>query len=167
MQIKEKIMRILLSSACLALAGIVISCVNSPAKTAGFDEVRGKEWVLTEIISDSGNIVIDRKKLEAEGITGAYTLYIDNERISGKALPNRYFAPYKPGDGQKISFGAVAGTLIANINDAGELQEAAYYRFLDGVYQWNLSGGRLELFTRGPGGTDAKLIYEEKLQEQQ
>ena len=160
-------MQILLSSACLALAGIVVSCVNSPAKTAGFDEVRGKEWVLTEIISGSGNIVIDRQKLETEGITDAYTLYIDNELISGKALPNRYFAPYKLGDGREISFDAVAGTLMANINDVGELQETAYYRFLDDVYRWELSGGRLELFTRGPGGTDVKLIYKEKLQERQ
>jgi heat shock protein HslJ len=155
-------MRIFLSFACLVLAGIAASCISGPAKTTGFDEVRGKEWELAEVISGSGVIVIDRQKLEAEGITGVYTLLIDEGRISGKAFPNRYLAPYELGDGQEISFGAVAGTLMANINNSGELQEETYYRFLDDVYRWNLSGGRLELHTKGPGGTDVRLIYREK-----
>ncbi|MDR2186364.1 MAG: META domain-containing protein [Treponema sp.] len=156
-------MRIFLISACLVLAGMVVSCVNGPAKTAGFDDVRGKEWELTEVISSAGNIVIDRQKPEAGGAADVYTLLIDSDRISGKASPNRYFAPYKLEDGQGISFGAIAGTLMANLNDPGGLQEETYYRLLENTYRWNLAGDRLELFTKDSGGTDAKLTYREKL----
>jgi heat shock protein HslJ len=156
-------MRVFLIAACLILAGITAGCVNGPAKRAGFDEIRGKEWELTEVIAGSGAVTIDRQKLEAEGMADVYTLLIGDERISGRAFPNRYLAPYKLEEGRKITFGAVAGTLMASIGDSGGLREEAYFRFLDNVYQWDAAKGRLELLTRDPGGADAKLIYREKL----
>ncbi|MDR1374720.1 MAG: META domain-containing protein [Treponema sp.] len=160
-------MRHFLKIVGLALAGMAAGCVTGPAKTAGFGEVRGKEWALTEVISRSGSIVIDRQKPEAGGMADRYTLFIDDERIGGRASPNRYFAPYLLEEGRGISLGAVAGTLMANLTDPGGLQEEAYYRFLEGVYRWDLSGDRLELLTKGPDGTEARLIYREKAQIQQ
>jgi heat shock protein HslJ len=165
---EKRIMQNFLKIAFLILTGGVAmgSASGAAAKTAGFDEVLGKEWELMEVISGAainttgaGTITIDRQKLEAD----AYTLLIDNGRISGRASPNRYFAPYKLGNGREISFGPAAGTLMANITEPTGFNEGDYFRFLEQVYQWDLSKGKFELLTKNSGGEEAKLVYREKL----
>ncbi|MDR2029103.1 MAG: hypothetical protein LBP93_06155, partial [Treponema sp.] len=60
------------------IAGLVLmACAGgAPVKEGppNFDEVRGKEWMLTELRAGSLVLRLDRQKLEAEGLGDVYTL---------------------------------------------------------------------------------------------
>jgi heat shock protein HslJ len=144
--------------AALALA----ACAGSAAvkeEPLNFDEVRGKEWILTEVRTGSAVIHLDRQKLEAEDMGDVYTLRFDEDGLSGKGAPNRYFGPYELGDGGRLSLSRVASTLMLGIKEPEGLKESEYYDYLNKVSRWNLAQGRLELFTETPEGGEAVLVF--------
>jgi heat shock protein HslJ len=124
-----------------------------------FSSILEKDWQLIEIRQESGDISLDRARMEADGIGDAFTLRIDEERISGKALPNRYFGPYTR-TGQAIRIEKIAATLMANIARPGTLSENDYFDYLWWVQSWAQNGDNLELHTASPEGQRAVLIFQ-------
>jgi heat shock protein HslJ len=145
------------------MAGLTLAaCAGGAAVKQGplnFDEVRGKEWTLTEIRTGSAVIHLDRQKLEAEDMGDVYTLRFDEDGLSGKGAPNRYLGPYELGDGGRLTLSRVAGTLMMGIKEPEGLKEAEYYDYLSKVTRWNLARDRLELFSETPEGREAVLIF--------
>jgi heat shock protein HslJ len=150
----------LVFSACATKSGVITGEleISSPS----FDEVQGKVWVLDELISESGKTVINRKKLELDGMGDVFTLVIDEERISGKGAPNRYFSPYTLGEDQEISISPIAGTLMMSIVEPEGLQEREYYGYLEQVNQWLLTRDKLELYSETPEGDPIILVFSSK-----
>jgi heat shock protein HslJ len=124
-----------------------------------FDEAKGKEWVLDRIAAESATTEINRKKLEADGMGDAFTLFIDEDRIYGKGAPNRYFSPYTLGEDQEISIKPIAGTLMMSLVEPDGLQEREYYNYLEQVNQWELTGNTLELYSETPEGEPVILVF--------
>jgi heat shock protein HslJ len=149
---------ILTIAACASKNGAVVG-ENLEIQSASFDDVRGKEWVLDEVITESGTILINRQKLESDGMGDAFTLFADEERISGKGAPNRFFSPYTLGKDQEIQISPIAGTLMMSIVEPEGLQEREFYNYLGQATQWGISNGRLELHTETPDGEPAVLIF--------
>jgi heat shock protein HslJ len=138
----------------------VLSCAGgaSPREEGDFDGLREREWRLTALISPSGSIDLSRQKLESEGMGDFYTLRFDEDRLSGKAAPNQYFAPYTPEKNRALSVGPPAGTLMMALKEP-ELKEHDYFAYLSRVNRWNLKDGKLELYTSGEDGLEAVLIF--------
>ncbi|GHU63338.1 hypothetical protein FACS189445_6600 [Spirochaetia bacterium] len=127
-----------------------------------FDEVQGKVWVLDELVREGSTTIINRQKLEADGMGDAFTLQVDAERISGKGAPNRYFSPYTLGPDQEISISPIAGTLMMSIVEPEGIQEREYYNYLEQVNQWLLTGDKLELYSETPEGDPIILVFTSK-----
>jgi heat shock protein HslJ len=127
--------------------------------SSSFDETQGKVWVLDELVSESGKTVINRQKLESDGMGDVFTLVVDDERISGKGAPNRYFSSYVLGDNQEISINPIAGTLMMGIVEPEGIQEREYFDYLGQVNQWLLTGDKLELYSETPEGDPIILVF--------
>jgi hypothetical protein len=138
----------------IACAGGAPSRDNGP----GFSGVLGKDWQLIEIRKESGNISLDRAGMEAGGLGDAFTLRFDEDRISGKALPNRYFGPYTQ-TGQALRLEKIAATLMANFQTINSLTETEYFDYLWQVESWAWNKDNLELHTINPEGQQAVLIF--------
>ena len=149
----------------LGMSVMVLSCrsgASTKAKeteTVFLRDIQGKEWILDEVKTASGTIVMDRKKLETDGMGGVYTITFDTEQVSGMGAPNRFRGPYTRGEGQTLSFGKMAGTLMAAFKEPDGLKEHEYYAYLDAVSRWDLRGDKLELYTKDSSGTEAVLIF--------
>ena len=131
-----------------------------PTLDRNFDQVLGREWKLYEVWIGGRNIGFNRNTLATEGFRDAFTLEFDAERISGAAAPNRYFVPYTLGQGNAISVGIVASTMMVPIIEPEQLREHDYLFFIENMYRWNLTGDRLELSSRGRVGEEVKLIFQ-------
>jgi heat shock protein HslJ len=147
----------LILAACASESGAAIRSGETAPRS--FDEVRGKLWALEELVAESGSIVINRGKLEADGMGDAFTLEADAERISGTGAPNRYFAPYRVGEDQEISISPIAGTLMMGLAESDGLQEREYFNYLEQANQWLLAADRLELYSETPDGDPVILIF--------
>jgi heat shock protein HslJ len=155
--------------AVLALGAAVLAaaCATRGDTTAGqgaapaqsFGEVLGKVWALDELATESGAIIINRGKLEADGMGDAFTLQADAERISGMGAPNRYFSPYRVGEDQEIAISPIAGTLMMGLADPEGLQEREYFNYLEQANQWRLTGDKLELYSETPEGDPVIMIF--------
>jgi heat shock protein HslJ len=134
---------------------------SPPGETAApsFAEVQGKLWALEEVVTESGSVIINRRKLEADGMGDTFTLTADAERISGKGAPNRYVSPYTAGENQEISISPVAGTLMMGLVDPEGLQEREYFNYLERANQWLLTGGRLELYSETNEGDRVIMVF--------
>jgi len=124
-----------------------------------FNDVIGKEWVLTEIRRAGNTIQIDRAQLEAKNIGGFFTISFEENRVSGIGAPNRYFGPFTLGRGQELNFGNLASTLMAAFIEAEELKEHEYFAYLNNVNRWNLRDGKLELYSLSNGGAETVLVF--------
>jgi heat shock protein HslJ len=129
------------------------------AVSQSFAEAQGKVWALEEIVTEAGNIIVNRRKLEADGMGDVFTLQADNERISGKGWPNLYFSSYQLREDQGIAISPIAGTLMMSIVEDEGLQEREYYNYLEQANQWLLTGDRLELWSETAEGDPAILIF--------
>jgi heat shock protein HslJ len=128
---------------------------NEPDSGAVFGDVEGNEWILLEVKSGKKTIPMDRKKLEADGMGGVYTINFKDGRVYGMGAPNRYFGPYTLGSNRSLSIGNLATTLMASIKNPPGLNEIEYYAYLSKVTRWDLRYGKLELYS----GADAVLIF--------
>jgi heat shock protein HslJ len=151
----------------LAALMVLAACASKNDVVAGalvtasssFDETQGKVWILDELVSESGKTVINRQKLESDGMGDVFTLVIDGERISGKGAPNRYISSYVLGDNQEISINPIAGTLMMSIVESEGIQEREYFDYLEQVNQWLLTGDKLELYSETPEGDPIILVF--------
>jgi heat shock protein HslJ len=147
----------LILAACATKGGAAIR--QGETASQPFAEVQGKAWALEEIMTESGNIILNRRKLEADGMGDVFTLQADTERISGKGSPNLYFSPYNLEADQGISISPIAGTLMMSLVENEGLQEREYYNYLERANQWFLTGDRLELWSETAEGEPAILVF--------
>jgi heat shock protein HslJ len=148
--------------ACIKLSMavvLVLMAVSSCSSAPKFSDVTGKEWLLVEVKTESQSITFNRDNLNTDGFGNIFTLNFDAERLSGVGAPNRYTAPYKVDKNQVISVQLIAGTLMASIREPEKLKEQDYFNYLQNTYKWNLSDGRVELYTKNADGKEAVLIY--------
>jgi heat shock protein HslJ len=151
----------------LGAAALVAPCATrgdtttgqDPASAQSFVEVLGRVWALDELVTESGAIIINRGKLEADGMGDTFTLQADAERISGMGAPNRYFSPYRVGEDQEIAISPIAGTLMMGLVDPEGLQEREYFNYLEQANQWRLTGDKLELHSETPEGDPVIMIF--------
>jgi heat shock protein HslJ len=160
---KSSIMKKILAGMSMGL--ILAACATrgdrAPGETAApsFAEVQGKLWALEEVVTESGGIILNRRKLEADGLGDAFTLTADAERISGKGAPNRYVSPYTVGEEQEISISPIAGTLMMGLVEPEGLQEREYFNYLEQTNQWLLTGDRLELYSETGEGDPVIMVF--------
>ena len=126
---------------------------------APFNDVTGRDWVLTEIRSTRNTIAIDRRWLEANNVGGFFTINFQEGNVSGVGAPNRYRGPYTTGSGHALRLGNLASTLMASFIELEDLKEHEYYAFLGNVTRWNLRDGKLELDSTNPDGSNAVLVF--------
>jgi heat shock protein HslJ len=150
--------RIVVLLVCMALF-LVVSCAGTPPGTVGFSAVRGRDWQLIALRTAGDGGVFDRGELEALEMGDAYTLRFDEDRVSGRGAPNRYFAPYELGEGSSLSIQAMGSTLMASFREPSGLREGDYFTYLQGVDRWELVGEELRLHTRDSQGGALTLVF--------
>ena len=145
----------------LVLSVFTSYAYGAPAQDAGvtFRDVEGKEWILSEFKNSGKTISIDRKKLEADGMGGFFTISFQEGRASGMGAPNRYFGPYTAGANRTLSTGNLASTMMAAFKEPDELKESEYFAYLSKVTRWDLRKGNLELYCSGSNGGEVILIF--------
>ena len=88
-----------------------------------------------------------------------FTLTIDNERISGKAAPNRHTSAYQPGANNALTIQPPVSTAMIMIYDPERIREKEYFRCLTAVKRWKLNQNKLELYTVDANNKEAVLVY--------
>ena len=150
----------LMASSCAGSAAVNSETGSNdaaPAKVnANFNDVLGKDWLLEEFKTGSVTVFIDRTRPEDADI---YSLRFDAERAAGKGAPNRYTAPYTKGDGNVLSIGLGATTLMAAIFENKDLREHDYFGYLNKTKTWDLRNGKLELYSQNEAGNEVILVY--------
>ncbi|MDR0732379.1 MAG: META domain-containing protein [Treponema sp.] len=143
---------------------VICACASQQkaddALPLSFDLVLGKEWKLIEVRVDNLSTGFSREALGTE-FPDFYTLKFQDGTISGRAAPNNYRGPFELGENQGISFNMVAATLMAPLKEPEGLKENEYFKYLEGVYRWDLKGGKLELHGRDEGGKTNVLVFSE------
>jgi heat shock protein HslJ len=124
-----------------------------------FEDLQGMVWKLAEVRTGSEHIVFDRDKLKSEESDTIFTIQFDDAMASGEGAPNKYRSPYQLGEGQALSFGNAAATLMANIGEPEKLRERLYFELLGRVTRWAYTQGRLELYSSDDDGQEAVLAY--------
>jgi heat shock protein HslJ len=147
----------------LGMALMAAACAGTPPgqPAAGFEGALGKDWKLTAILKEPGNTALDRADLEADGLGDAFTLRFDEERISGKGFPNRYFGPYSRGKGPALSIGKIAATLMAAFKELEALSETEYFGYLERAqsWAWGRDSPELHIHSTTPEGLKAILVF--------
>jgi heat shock protein HslJ len=124
--------------------------------------IAGIEWKLIEVRSSAEDPVsrFSREELAEIDMENAYTLRVDEERLSGTGAPNRYFAPYEEGEGKTLSVKAIAGTLMASFREPESLKEREYFNYLENTARWDLIQNKLLLYTRNEQNEEIVLVFE-------
>ncbi|MCL1929198.1 MAG: META domain-containing protein [Treponema sp.] len=109
--------------------------------------ISGKSWKLTELRFTDKTVTLNRNELSADQ-ADFFTLTIDNERISGKAAPNRYMTSYQAEANNALTIQPIASTMMALIvSDPQRIQEPEYFQYLGKVKSWKVNQNKLELTT--------------------
>jgi heat shock protein HslJ len=125
---------------------------------AAVSSIGGKEWKLIELRKGSVVTVINRKKLDGDGFGDLFTINF-GEKVTGKAAPNRFNAPYQAGANNALTIQPPVSTLMASIYDPERIHEQDYFEYLTNVKSWKLTQGRLELYSSDPYGKETVLVY--------
>ena len=140
----------------------VTGCVSGAGKKADSQAtdpkaIMGIEWFLLEIQTAEGVINIDRDKLAAEQMGDVFTIrFSDDNRVSGKAAPNRYSAPCQWGGGKSLSTGLAAVTRMMALKEPEALKEQEFLDYIAAIDGWSINAaGRLELHC----STAAVLVF--------
>jgi len=145
---------------------VFVSCAGGASFKKGsgaeFKDVQGKEWTLLEIKSQGKTIRIDRKKLEAGNMSGAFTVNFGEGRLSGVGAPNRYFAPYTVDSNNALSISDLASTMMAALFEPEELKESEFFDYLSKAKRWNLKSKKLEIYSADSTGAETVLLFESK-----
>ena len=124
-----------------------------------FSEITGIDWMLAMVKTESQNKMVNRESSDLKRFDAIFTLRFDAEMVSGVGAPNRFSAPYTAGDNQEISVKLVRSTLMAPLFEPEILKEHEYFNYLQNAYKWNLSGERMELYTKNADGAGIILVF--------
>ena len=105
------------------------------------------DWELVSIPGETFKVTKDAKPA---------TLHFDpaEKHASGNASCNRFMGPYSA-SGDSLSFGALATTMMACVDDALTRRETAFLAALNATKRYRIEGKKLELI--GAKGTVAQL----------
>jgi heat shock protein HslJ len=131
------------------------SANSTENQSAHFADIQGKDWILEEIRINSSTVRINRPNN-----VECFTLRFDAERMGGVGHPNRFFAPYTAGEGNSLSIGVAAATLMAPLFEIDGLKEYEYFDYLAKVKNWDIRNGKLELTSSGTRGETLVLVYQ-------
>jgi heat shock protein HslJ len=149
-------------------AAVVFFCLSSCAGGPSFSSVQGKQWKLVEVKADPAKapdpsrdpIQFDRAKLKTEGMDDIFVLTFGaSAEASGKAAPETYTASYEQGAGQSLSLAQVRSDHAERDLVPERLRETDYFAFLEKISRWGYDQGKLELYSTGPDGQEAVLIF--------
>jgi heat shock protein HslJ len=129
------------------------------ARALEFSDVRDKNWKLTEVRAGKNNVIFQRSMLEQEVPGDVFTLRFDEERVTGVACPNRYFAPYEMAEKQTIDIKPIAATLMFALFEPKQLKEGEFFTYLENTDQWNFVKGNLELRSKNNEGAEVFLVF--------
>lgn len=127
------------ASILLLLATIALCTSAQPvgaAESAAPSAPEGVEWVLREMHG---------KPVAPSGERGLPTLRLDavKKKATGFSGVNRFFGGYER-SGEKLKFGALAGTMMAGPPEETAV-ETAFHGALGKVSHWRISKGALDL----------------------
>jgi heat shock protein HslJ len=155
----------------LLAVGMAMSCASKPAAQSDTDPaqrnaavpvdfslISGKTWSLLEIKNGTDTKVLDRSDATT---VNWFTLTFGADQFSGMGGPNRYQGPYTLGDAQALSFGPAASTLMAPFIELDAVKEYEYFAYLGKVTKWDISNGRLSLFTTNEADSETVLVFSE------
>jgi heat shock protein HslJ len=125
-----------------------------------FDLVLGKEWKLIEARVENLSTGFSRDALGTE-FANFYTLKFQDGTFTGRAAPNNYRGPFELTENQGIGLNRLAATLMALLKEPEGLKENEYFRYLEGVYRWDIKDGKLELHGKDENGTANVLVFSE------
>jgi len=129
----------LILAACLGVVGFlsIHAAENTPAPAGP----EGVEWRLVALNGKAPAVVA--------GGRGAPTIQFDGGKktASGFSGVNRFFGGYER-EGEKLKFGALAGTEMAGEPKAMET-ERAFHSALESATAWRIADGALELLKDG------------------
>lgn len=97
--------------------------------------LEGHEWALDSLLGTGG---------QDETVSVSVTATFDGSTISGNSGCNQYNATYEA-TGDQISFGPIAGALMACPDPAGSTEQQ-YLALLDGVATYAVDGSTLTMF---------------------
>lgn len=122
----------------LLAAALGALLLSRPLRAAALE---GPTWTLTELAG--------KAFVAPAGGRGAPTLQFEAAQKSANGFSgvNRYFGGYEK-DGDKLKFGAIAGTKMAGPPEAMQA-ERAFHSMLVSVSQWQLADGALALLSEG------------------
>ena len=131
---------------------------EAAALEAAISALSGKNWKLQELRKGNSVMEVNRSKLEADGAGDFFTLAFA-ERVSGRAAPNRFTAPYQAGPNNTLTIQQMASTRMALIHDPGGIPEKDYFLYLTSVKSWKMNQGKLELYSADFSGKETILVY--------
>ena len=121
--------------------------------------ISGKSWKLTELRFTDRTVTLNRNELPADQ-ADIFTLNIDNERISGRAAPNRYMTSYQAGANNALTIQPIASTMMALIViDPQRIQEPEYFLYLGKVKSWKINQNKLELTTTDTANRALVMVF--------
>ena len=121
--------------------------------------ISGKSWKLTELRFTDRTVTLNRSELTRDQ-ADFFTLTIDNERVSGRAAPNRYFTSYKAGADNSLTIQPIASTMMALIvTDPQRIQEPQYLQYLGKVKSWKINQNKLELTTTDAANRTLIMVF--------
>jgi heat shock protein HslJ len=145
---------------------VLVSCAGGASFKKGsgaeFKDVQGKEWILQQIKSQGKTVTIDRKKLDANNMGGAFTINFEEGRVSGMGAPNRYFGPYTVDSNNALGIGLLASTMMAAFYEPEELKEKQFTDYLSNAKHWDIRSKKLYLYSANIAGEDTVLVFESK-----
>ena len=124
-----------------------------------FTVIEGREWVLIELRSQREIIILDRQRLDADGMPGIYTIHFQSGKISGMGSPNRFFGSYALSAGRSLDISDIASTMMFSFLQPEGLTESAYFDFLSRTTGWDIYGRRLELYSSSADGMEYVLVF--------
>jgi len=154
---------------CAALilpALVLVSCAGGASFKKGsgaeFKDVQGKEWTLQQIKGQGKAVTIDRKKLEANNMGGAFTINFKDGMVNGTGAPNSYRGPYTVDSNNTLNIGLLASTMMASFYEPEELKEKQFTDYLSKTKYWDIRSKKLYLYSANSEGADTVLIFESK-----
>ena len=121
--------------------------------------ISGKNWKLTELHFINRTVLLNRSELSGDQ-ADFFTMTIDNERISGRAAPNRYFTSYQANADNTLTIQPIASTMMALIvTDPQRIQEHEYFQYLGKVKSWKINQNKLELTTTDAANRTLIMVF--------
>lgn len=130
-----------------------------PANNDLFESIKNRRWQLIEIRINYGLIALDRQQMAYNNLNDVYIIQFTDDGVTGKAAPNRYFAPYEKREGKNITIRQIVGTLMTSNINVGGLMENEYYWYLQRITRFNVNNGYLELYATPSANEEIVLRY--------